>query len=465
MNTLPLSAAAEADADAAAVDRPFSGSRTAAEAPRDSVDSAANRAGPEPDGAVADSASAAAATSAAAVSPLTMLEVDALSADAPQRVHLHMPIDIRSVSLAVLAVLGGIFFLQWAKTVIVPILLSIMFSYALTPAVDRLQRWRLPRALGAGLLLVGIVGAIWFSVSTLGQDATTLVESLPGVAQKLRQSLQGGPQKTPGKTIDKVQQAAAEIEKAADESASAARAPNRGITRVVVEKPKIDIKDYLWTGTLGLAALAGQATIVLFLTFFLLASGNTFRRKMVKLAGPRLSQKKITVQALDEITAQIQRYLLVQLATSVVVGIATWLAFWALGLEHAAVWGAFAGITNLIPYIGSIVVGAASAVVGFMQFGSLDMGLAVGASSLAIHTVVGNLLTPWLTGRASRMSPLAVFVGVLAFGWLWGVWGLLLGVPILMVVKAICDRVDELKPIGELLGAWASKVGCPGRRQ
>jgi predicted PurR-regulated permease PerM len=363
--------------------------------------------------------------------------------NARNRIRLHMPVDVRSVSMAVLAVLASVFFLQWAKEVFIPLLLSIMFSYALSPAVDFLQRWHLPRALGSALLLGAILSGLVSAGASMSDDATMLIESLPDVAQKLRQSIQQ-PKKVQGTTIDKVQQAASEIERAADENAGATAA-GRGVTRVVVEKPKFNIKDYLVTGTLGLAALAAQTVVVLFLTFFLLASGNTFRRKMVKLAGPRLSQKRITVQALDEINGQIQRYLLVQVATSLLVGVATGLAFLAIGLQHAAVWGVFAAVTNLIPYIGSVLVGGASALVGFMQFGAIDMGLAVGASSFAIHTIVGNLVTPWLTGRASRMSPLAVFVGVLAFGWLWGVWGLLLGVPILMVVKSICDRVEELK--------------------
>ena len=197
----------------------------------------------------------------------------------------------------------------------------------------------------------------------------------------------------------------------------------------------------------------GQTLVVLFVTLFLLASGNTFRRKMVKLAGPRLSQKRITIQALDEVTAHIQRYLLVQFATSVVVGVATGLAFYALGLNNAASWGVAAGITNLVPYVGAVIVGFGSAVVGFIQFDSVDKALLIGASSFAIHAIVGNLLTPWWTGRASRMSPFAVFIGVLAFGWLWGGVGLVLGTPILMVVKTVCDRVDELKPVGEFLGA------------
>ena len=397
-----------------------------------------------------------------------------------------MPVDVRNVALVVIAVLISVFALQWAKAVFIPLLLGVMLSYALTPAVDFMQRWRVPRAAAAGLLLSAIVSAIGWGIWSLSDEASALVDSLPQVAQKLRQTMQGQRQK-PVATIEKVQQAAAEIEQVADSAAcrlgrercrqrrgfggalacppprSATRAAKvepmstalptpRGVTHVVVEKPGLNIRDYLWTGTLGAFAFLGQAAVVFFITFFLLASGDSFRRKMVKLAGPRLSQKRITVQALDEITQQIQRYLLVQLAVSMLVGVLTWLAFMAIGLEQAAVWGVVAGVTNLIPYLGALLVGGASALVGFIQFGALDMGVLVGVSSFAIHTVVGNLLTPWLMGRASRMSPFAVFVSVLAFGWLWGVWGLLLGVPILMVVKAICDRVDELNAIGELLG-------------
>ena len=415
----------------------------------------------------------------------------------PERVLLHMPVDVRNLALVVIAVIATAFALQWARAVFIPLLLGIMFSYALTPVVDRLERWHLPRALGAGVLLAAIVSGIGWGAWSISDDASALIETLPEVAQKLRRSLQKpGPNST--STIEKVQQAAAEIEKATEESttsasaaasgastaseatsapragaarsssaaisaASAARsvepmtaslpATPRGVTRVVVEKPHLNVKDYLWTGTLGLFTLLGQATLVVFIAFFLLASGDSFRRKMVKLAGPRLSQKKITVQALDEIHAQIQQYLLVQLATSIVVGVLTGLAFFALGLNHSLVWAILAATTNLIPYLGAVVIGLASAIVGVVQFESLNHGLVIGASSFAIHTLVGNLLTPWWMGRAGRMSAFAVFVSVLVFGWLWGVWGLLLGVPILMVVKSICDRIDELKPVGEMLGA------------
>jgi len=192
--------------------------------------------------------------------------------------------------------------------------------------------------------------------------------------------------------------------------------------------------------------------VVGFIAFFLMASGDSFRRKMVKIAGPTFGRKRITIQVLDEITGQIQRYLMVQLLTCALVGVATWLVFLWIGLEHAAVWGVAAAVLNLVPYLGSIAISGAAALVGFLQFSTLGMALLIGGASLAIHTLSGNLITPWLTGRASRMNPVVIFAGVLAWGWLWGIWGLLLGAPLLMVVKSVCDRVDDFKPIGELLG-------------
>ncbi len=115
-------------------------------------------------------------------------------------------------------------------------------------------------------------------------------------------------------------------------------------------------------------------------------------------------------------------------------------------------WGIVAAVTNLIPYIGSVIVMAAAGLVAFLQFNAIEMALLVGGVSLVIHTLVGNLLVPFLTSRTSSMNPVAIFVGVIFWGWLWGIWGLLLGIPIMMVVKAICDRVEDLQPIGELLG-------------
>ena len=379
-------------------------------------------------------------------------EADTAAALEPQRLHLHMPVNVRSASLGILAVLASLFALHAASAVFIPLCLGLAVSYALSPLVDRLERLRCPRALGAALLLGSIGLVVGWTAYSLADDANALIESLPAATQKLREAARA--QRGGGNsTIETVQKAAAQLEQAAQEGTAAPAAVPRGVTRVSVEPSRFDIKAYLWTGTLGLVSSIAQAVVVAFIAFFLMSSGNSFRRKMVKIAGPTFAQKRITVQMLDEITEQIHRYLLVQLFTSLLVGVVTWLALLAIGLDHAAVWGVVAFVCNFIPYLGTIAFVASSSLVAFVQFGSVNMALLVAGAAMLIHTLSGNLLTPWLTSRTSRMNTVTVFVGVLGFGWLWGVWGLLLGVPILTTVKAVCDRVDELKPIGELLSA------------
>lgn len=368
--------------------------------------------------------------------------------DDPSHALLHMPVNVRSATLVLLAVLLTVATLKWAAAFFIPVMIGFLFSYALSPIVDGLQRAKVPRAVSAGILIFGLLFTAGAGVYSFSDDVNTMVDSLPGATAKLREKVR---QQLSGKdTLGTVQKAAQQLEQAASEANPAP--VKRGVQRVVVEKPGFDIRDHLWSGTLGLVSFIGQVIVVSFLTYFLLLSGDTFRRKLVKISGNTLSSKKITVQALDEIDAQIQRYLLVQLLSSIIVGVATGLSFWAIGLNHSAVWGFFGGLLNLIPYMGAIVITGIAAAAAFMQFGELDQALYIALASTIIHIIVGYALVPWWTSRTSRMNAVAVFIGVLAWGWLWGVWGLLLGIPILMVVKAVCDRVDHLKPIGELLG-------------
>ncbi|MBN8747461.1 AI-2 transport protein TqsA [Xylophilus ampelinus] len=366
------------------------------------------------------------------------------------RVLLHMPVDVRSASLVLLAVLACVFTLRWAAAVFVPLMLSLILVYALSPVVNAMVRMHIPRWLAAMVLLLGLGGGLGWTGYSLSDSAGQLIDSLPVAAQKLRAAMRAKTAKAG--PLDTVQAAAAQLERAAQDNAAPAPVQRRGVQRVIVERPPFNVRDYVWTGTVGVLGAASQLTLVAFLTFFALCAGDTFRRKLVKMAGPSLQKKRITVHVLDDITGHIQRYLLVQILSSAIVGLATGLTFWAIGLQNAAVWGILAGVTNLIPYVGSVIMLAAAGLVAFLQFSSIEMALLVGGSSLLIHTLVGNLLVPWLTSRTSRMNPVAVFVGVIFWGWLWGVWGLLLGIPIMMVVKAVCDRVEDLQPIGELLG-------------
>jgi predicted PurR-regulated permease PerM len=358
---------------------------------------------------------------------------------------LPMPVDPGRAALVVLAVIAALGMLHWAREFFIPLVLSILLSSALMPLVDRLNRMRVPRGLAAAVLLTMVVGAAGAAAVALRDDTQLMLESLPDAARKLARVAGVGAGSRNG-AIGKVEEAAKEIEKVVQP------APERGVQRVRVETPKVDVREYLWTGTVGLITLIGQGVIVIFLTFFLLAGGATFRRKLINIAGPTFSRRRISLQMLDEITTQIQRYLLVNLGASAIVGISTWLVFAWIGLEQAPVWGMIAAIVNWMPYLGAVVVTGAGTVAAFVQFDSVEKAMLVLGASMVIQTLEGYLLLPWLTSRANKMSPVVVFVSVLAFGWLWGVWGLLLGVPMVVIVKSICDRIEDLRPIGELLG-------------
>ncbi len=338
----------------------------------------------------------------------------------PDRVVLHVPVNIRSAALAVLAVLACVLALHFAKAVFIPLMLSLLLTYALAPAVRWLERCKLSPWLGAGVVMLAIGGLTGWTTYKLSDSAAELLDALPTAALKLRVALRSSNTAANAGALDTVQEAAVQIEKAAEEG-TAKLAVKRGVTRVMIERPPFNVRDYLWSGTVGVMAAAGQLTLVVFLTYFALGSGDTFRRKLVKMTGPSLQKKKVTVHVLDDISQQIQRYLLVQIFTSAIVGLATGLAFWALGLENAAVWGILAGVTNLIPYLGAIALAAASGLVAFLQFNAIELTLLVVGAALLIHLLVGNLLTPWLTSRTSRMNPVAVFVGVIFCGWLWGI--------------------------------------------
>ena len=313
---------------------------------------------------------------------------------------LHVPVDVYSISLVVLATLAVIVALQWARAVLIPLMLGVMISYALSPLVNLMERGHIPRFLGAAVLLLAIVGGSGYAVYSLSDDAGKLIESLPAAAQKLRQA-QVIVRGAPVGAMEKVQIAASQIEKAASESSSPAPAAPRGVTRVQVEKPQLVVNDYLWMGTKGAIAFAGQLTMVLFLAYFIMVSGNTFRRKMARITGPNLGKRKITLRVLDEITGQIQRYLLVQLFTSILVGVVTWLAFVWIGLEHAAIWGVAAGAFNSIPYLGPVIVTGRTPLMPFLQFATIGLALSAVGPSLLYPRVKGRLLPPRLTDRES----------------------------------------------------------------
>src|SRR5688572_23794916 len=260
------------------------------------------------------------------------------------------------------------------QEVLIPFVLAGLVFYALDPLVDRLQRLRVPRSLGAGLALALVVGATAFTVYTFLDDAMKVVEELPVAARNLRAKWAADNEPS---AIERVQDAAREIEKTAAAASSPDSSTPAGVARVRIEEPGLSAGDYVWWTSVGALTLLGQASLVLFLAYFLLVYDDLFKRKLVENIGPRLSQKKITVQILNDIALQIERYLLVQIFTSAVVGVATGVTLWAVGLRHPWVWGIAAGVFNFVPYFGPLIIAGGLAIVAFLQFGTLEMAAGI----------------------------------------------------------------------------------------
>lgn len=356
---------------------------------------------------------------------------------------MAMPADVRSIALTALTTIAVIWVLYVGQTLIVPLLVAVVISLVLGPVVNGLHRVRVPRSLGAALVLVLFCGTFGGTVYWLTEPATALVNDMPRVAQRVSAMMT---RTTGGRTG-----AVADLQQAADELTRATDAPARdrtGAQPVRIVEPPARLRDFVMTGSL----MAGQILLVAFLVFFLLASGDLYKRKIVKLTGSSLSNKKISVQIVDEINDQLGVYLRTLALVCTLVGVATWLTYAWIGVPNAAAWGLLAAVANVVPYVGPTAVGIAASAVAMVHFDSVNMGLLVGGAQVVISSLEGFLLTPMLMSRSARMNPVAMFVGLLFWGWLWGMWGMVLAVPLLMAAKAVADRVEDFHAVGELLG-------------
>jgi predicted PurR-regulated permease PerM len=367
---------------------------------------------------------------------------------------LRLPVHVnaRGLSLGILATVAFVFALQWAQKFFVPLLLGIFIAYTLSPVVRWLERVHIKRVIGATLVTAVLIGGLGATMYRLQDEFFNIIDELPTLTHKVTKLLTSAA--SGGSTLQQMQKAAAEIEQA-----TASVGQNKD-ARLIQRRPTLSqphssafrITDWLLAGSVGLAAFVTQATMVLFLVFFLLLAGDTFKRKLVKLTGPSLTRKKVTVHILDDINTSIQNYMFMLLVTNVLLALLMWVALRAIGLENAGAWAIFAGVAHIMPYFGPLLITTATGLVAFLQFESLRMVILVAGASMGIATLVGMVVTTWMTGKIAKMNPAAVFVSLLFWGWLWGMWGLLLGVPVVVILKVVAERVEGMEVLAELLG-------------
>jgi predicted PurR-regulated permease PerM len=301
----------------------------------------------------------------------------------------------------------------------------------------------MPRSIAAAIVVLGITGGFALTAWSLSDQAASVSRQLPNLVREVRAAIQSA---SPRRSlIRQLQQAIDELE----ETTAPAKPPADVAQVTIVETT--DVQKQMMAYAQTAAGYGGAVILLLFLIYFLLATGDMFKAKFVKLSGERLSQRKVTLQMIDEMAAQIGRFVFYQFWSGLLVGVVTWIAFAWIGVRYAGIWGVAAGVLNCIPYFGPTIVMFAAAIAALLQFKDLSMvGLVAGVSVL-ITSIEGFLLAPIALGRAASANSVAVFVAVMFWGWMWGPLGLILGVPILMMIKTIADHVESLSGLSELL--------------
>ena len=360
-------------------------------------------------------------------------------------------VQVKNVALIVLTTIAVIFALDWAQNFVITMLLGVLLAYTLNPVVKWLEYIKIPRVIGSSLVIIFLMASIGFAGFTLRGQVQSIIAKLPEVSTKLTSAF-ASKRGEPLTNIQKVQIAASQVETATNSVTNAVAPKKNQRVHVVVEERKFKIGDFLWRGSLGVFGFIGEAITMAFLAYFLLLSGDTFKRKLVRLTGPSLSKRKITVNILEDINNSIQRYMFMLLVTNVMVGLAMWVTFRMLGLENAGAWAVAAGFLHVVPYFGPVVTAAATGIAAYMQFDSILMAMLVSGATMVIATIIGVFLTTWMTGRIAKMNSAAVFISLLFFTWLWGVWGMLLGIPIIVIIKVVCVHIENLQPVAEILG-------------
>ncbi|MGH7589429.1 MAG: AI-2E family transporter [Gemmatimonadota bacterium] len=349
------------------------------------------------------------------------------------------PVDVRSITLTGILVLLVFYTLYFARDFILPVVLAFLLTFLLAPVVRGLHRIRVPETIGAALVILAVLSGVVYGVYSLSGPAGDWVERAPQGLRRIERRVRDFQ-----RPVSEVREAAEQVQEQVEEIAGQGRQGRR--TEVQVEGQTL-------TGVVlsqTQAFLAG-AIVTIILLYFLLASGDLFLRKLVRVL-PRLSDKKAAIEIARDMEDHISKYLVTVTLINVGLGVAVGGAMRLAGMPNPVLWGVAAAVTNFVPYLGSVVTLGMIALVSLLTFEELDRALVAPALYLGLNALEGYLVTPMLLGRRLLLNPVVIFLGIIFWGWLWGIPGALLAVPIMATFKIFCDHIGPLSPIGEFLG-------------
>jgi len=343
-------------------------------------------------------------------------------------------LNIRSIALTGIFVLLALYTLKVASAFLIPIVLAVLLSFLFASTIRTLQRFWIPPPLGAVLVVGCLVGAVGFGIYRLALPARDWMGKLPEAARQIEDKLKG------------VKQSVREVTKAGQE---VDRLTNLGTGEKTqkVEMRKPSLGESLLDPTQDILVGSG---IVLVLLFFLLASGDLFLRKLVTVL-PRFEDKKAAVEISHQIERDISAYLFAITLVNAAFGLAVATAMFFLGMPNPLLWGVMAGLLHFIPFLGAVIGISVVTLVAAVTLNDMNTILLVPAVYLSLNIVEEHLILPLVMGRRLMLNPVVVFVWLIFWSWLWGVPGALMAVPLLAIVKIICDRSEPLAALAELI--------------
>lgn len=349
--------------------------------------------------------------------------------------RLRRPAGVKSVALTGLFVLAVFYTMYFMRAMLLPLVLALLLSYLLVPLVRVMAKIHIRPFIGAGIVLIGLIAAIAYGVSFLSEPAAGWIEKAPYSLHQLQQKLL--PLRKP---IEKVAQASGEIDKltSPDEPLSQPQT-------VVVKRSALS--DAFFTQGPEFVA---SAVLMFILLYFLMAYDGVFLTKIIRIT-PRLDDKKRAVSIVREIETQISRYLMTITAINVGLGIAVGTTVYFLGLRNPIMWGVMVAVLNFVPYLGALTGIICMTLGAVLSYDSLGYALVFPASYLLIAVLEGNFITPWVLGRSLTLNPVIILIALAFWGWMWGISGMILAVPILATFKIFCDHIEPMAPVAEFM--------------
>ena len=353
--------------------------------------------------------------------------------EVPKIQPIRKPLNVTALSVGGLLALGLFYTFYFARDFFLPIALAWMIAMLLKPAVRVLKRIHIPEAVGAAVLLLALLSIFLSGTLLLSEPAAKWLERAPESLEKVEAKA-----RSLMSSANSLTKAAEKVEELAD----------NGDQTPQVEIKKPGLLSNLLSRTKGIAVLIVEVIILL---YFFLAVGDVFTLKLVQVL-PRLRDKKEALEIVNETQSSISQYLISITFINLIEGTAIGVGLAILGLPNPLLWGVLAFFANYIPYLGAIIAGSIVTLVALVTFDSIGQAMIAPLIYFGVN-FTDNFLAPYIVGKRLVLNPVIVFLAVMFWGWLWGIPGVLVAVPLTMIIKIICDHNAVLAPFAEFLTA------------